>query len=382
MKRKFYITTTIASTLFFFKGQCKLWKEYFDVCAVSSNKDKLLLFAKEENVSYKYMDMHRNISAVNDILCLFRFILLFIVERPYVVHGNTPKASMLSMVAAWITHRPVRIYMCHGLRYQTTNGSLRHILMFMEKLSCKCATNVICVSEGVKKQLIEDHLCQASKAKVIRYGTAGGIDINYFSRDSIKNEINIRKTFNISDTSFVFCFVGRIVKDKGINELVKAFDKLSKEKKNIYLLLIGAEEKKLDPISKQSRMIIESNDRILALGKQKDVRPFLAASNAFVLPSYREGVGMVILEANALGVPAIASDIIGCRDVIGPGINGELVKPKDDDSLYKKMKQWEENQEIVEEMARNCREYVCSRYSSNDVASAYYKEYKRLCNIL
>ena len=112
------------------------------------------------------------------------------------------------------------------------------------------------------------------------------------------------------------------------------------------MLLIGAEEKKLDPISKQSRMIIESNDRILALGKQKDVRPFLAASNAFVLPSYREGVGMVILEANALGVPAIASDIIGCRDVIGPGINGELVKPKDDDSLYKKMKQWEENQTV------------------------------------
>ena len=142
--------------------------------------------------------------------------------------------------------------------------------------------------------------------------------------------------------------------------------------------MVGPEENDLDPISTQSRMIIESNKRIIALGRQNDVRPYLAASNAFVLPSYREGVGMVILEANAMGVPAIASDIIGCRDVIEPGINGELVKPKDDASLYKKMKQWEENQEIVEEMARNCREYVCSRYSSNDVASAYNKYYIEL----
>ena len=382
MKRKFYFTTTIANTLFFFKGQCKLWKENFDVCAVSSNKDKLLLFAKEENVSYKYIPMHRNISVVNDVLCLFRFIWLFITERPYIVHGNTPKASMLSMVAAWITHRPVRIYMCHGLRYQTTNGSLRHILMFMGKLSCRCATNVICVSDGVKNQLIEDHLCQATKAKVIRYGTAGGIDIDHFSRESINNEINTREKLNIPNSSFVFCFVGRIVKDKGINELVNAFDKLSKEKENIHLLLVGPEENDLDPISTQSRMIIESNERILALGRQNDVRPYLAASNAFVLPSYREGVGMVILEANAMGIPAIASDIIGCRDVIGPGINGELIPSQDEDSLYEKMKDWEENRQKVESMARNCREYVCSRYSSNDVASAYYKEYKRLCNNL
>lgn len=378
MKSKFIITSTIADTLFFFKGQSKLWKESFEICAISSNKEKLILFAKEEGVSYKYMHMHRNISIVNDILCLFRFIWLFIIERPYIVHGNTPKASMLSMVAAWMTHRPVRIYMCHGLRYQTTDGSLRHLLMFMEKLSCKCATNVICVSEGVKNQLIKDHLCHAAKAKVIRYGTAGGVNVNHFSRESINNEINTREKLSIPEASFVFCFVGRIVKDKGINELVNAFDKLSKEKKNVHLLLVGPEENDLDPISTQTKIIIESNERILALGKQNDVRPYLAASNAFVLPSYREGVGMVILEANAMGIPAIASNIIGCKDVIEPGINGELIPSHNEYSLYEKMKNWEENQQKVEKMAQNCREYVCSRYSSDDVASAYYKYYIEL----
>ena len=172
MKKKFFITTTVARTLYFFRGQARLWQQEFDVSAISSEKDRLATFAKEECIRYKYIPMHREISVWADFVCLLRFIWLFLKERPYVVHGNTPKASMLSMFAAWLTRRPVRIYMCHGLRYQTAEGLLRKILMFMEKVSCSCANNVICVSEGVKEQLIKDGRCDKKKAKVIRYGTA------------------------------------------------------------------------------------------------------------------------------------------------------------------------------------------------------------------
>ena len=143
MKRKFFITTTIARTLFFFSGQPRLWKEDFDVTAIAAQKDKLLTFASDESIRYKYMPMHREISLWADFVCMLHFIWVFAKERPYIVHGNTPKASMLSMVAAWITRRPVRIYMCHGLRYQTTSGLLRKVLMFMEKFSCSCANQII-----------------------------------------------------------------------------------------------------------------------------------------------------------------------------------------------------------------------------------------------
>lgn len=381
MQKKFYLVTTIPLSFIFFHKQPQLWKQIFKVCAISSNEKELNIFGQEENIDVQCIPMVRNISLFRDVRCLFLFIKLFISERPTIVHGNTPKASLLSMLAAWITRIPHRIYMCHGLRYQGTNGFLKHLLMFMERLSCYCATDVICVSEGVKKQLIKDNLCKSFKAQVVRYGTAGGINVKYFSRDSIRNSTSIRKKLNIPYSGFVFCFVGRIVKDKGINELLAAFELLSKEKDHIHLLLVGPEEKDLDPISLQSKIIIDTNKKVHALGLQKDVRPFLADSNAFVLPSHREGVGMVILEANAMGVPAIASDIIGCNDVVTSGINGELTMPKDTMSLYLKMKSWVENPQKVESMAQKCREYVCSRYSSDDVAIAYFNEYKKIAGL-
>ena len=380
MKPKLFITTTAARTFSFFRGQTKLWDETFDVCAISSEKEKLIDFAQTEGIRYCYMPMHREISLFSDVFCLLRFIWLLVKERPYIVHGNTPKASMLSMVAAWLTRRPVRIYMCHGLRYQTTTGNLRRILMFMEKLSCSCATQVICVSEGVRKQLVKDGLCKEGKGKVVGYGTAGGIDVDYFARESISGISDKRAELEIPQDDFVFSFVGRIVKDKGINELVAAFDKLSQDY-HVSLILVGPQENDLDPIKRETEELIKANKHIYAVGRQSDVRSYLAASDAFVLPSYREGVGMVLLEANAMDVPCIASDIIGCNDVVTEGVNGELVRPRSADALYHKMKDWAEHREYVEKLAKGCRNYVISRYSSEDVRRAYYHELKSLAGV-
>lgn len=380
MKPKLFITTTAARTLSFFKGQTKLWKESFEVCAISSEKEKLIDFAQTEGIRYCYMPMHREIYLFSDLCCLLRFIWLFIRERPYIVHGNTPKASLLSMIAAWLTRRPVRIYMCHGLRYQTTTGNLRRILMFMEKLSCFCATQVICVSEGVRKQLVVDGLCKEGKGKVVGYGTAGGIDVDYFTRKEIIEIPDKRVELGIPKNDFVFSFVGRIVKDKGVNELVTAFDKLSQDS-HVSLILVGPQENDLDPIKKETEETIKDNKHIHTVGRQNDVRPYLAASDAFVLPSYREGVGMVLLEANAMDVPCIASDIIGCNDVVTEGVNGELVQPRNVDALYQKMKDWVEHREHVADLAKGCRSYVLSRYSSEDVKRAYYLELTSLSEI-
>lgn len=376
-KRKFVITTTVGRTLFFFKDQPCLWSKQFDVTAIAAEKETLVKFAQQEGIDYQYIPMHREISLLSDISCLLRFIWFFLKERPYVVHGNTPKASMLSMVAAWLTRCPVRIYMCHGLRYQTAEGWLRKVLMAMEWLSCRCATQIICVSKGVKEQLVSDGVCMLNKAKVVRYGTAGGVDMDYFSRETLSENTNIRRQLMIPNNAFVFCFVGRIVKDKGMKELVSAFVRLAQDFEHICLLLVGQAEPHLDPLDDNTEKSIAANRRIYTVGYQKDVRPYLAASNAFVLPSYREGVGMVLLEANAMGIPCIASDIIGCRDVIEPLINGELVEARNESALYGKMKEWVEFPEKIKAMADQCREYALSRYSHTNVVQAYNNEYSR-----
>lgn len=380
-KDKFFLVTTVARSLMFFRGQPRRWTKDFNVCAVASEKETLINFSIQEGVEYHYIPMMRDISLLADIVCLFRFIVLFIKERPKVVHGNTPKASMLSMLAAWLTCRPVRIYMCHGLRYETTTGMLLKVLKVMEWISCHCATHVIGVSQGVVDKLVADGLCPKYKIKVVGFGTAGGINVERFSRDAIVESPNVRLELNIPENSFVFCFVGRIVKDKGIDELVAAFDKLSQCTNHIYLLLIGSEEGETDSISSLTKDTIKTNGRILPLGRQDDVRPFIAASNALVLPSYREGVGQVILEANALDVPCIATDIIGPRDVIEPMVNGELVKPRSVDALFEKMRDWTEHPDKVADMAKLSRAFVEARYEQGKVRKAYYNEYCKLAGL-
>lgn len=271
--------------------------------------------------------------------------------------------------------------MCHGLRYQTASGFTLRLLKAMEWLSCHCATTVIGVSKSVVGQLVADGLCPAEKCRVIGYGTAGGIDTERFSREAITEVPDMRNTLGIPDNSFVFCFVGRVVMDKGVNELVTAFSRLSEEYPLTYLLLIGPQEKDLDPISEESQRVIDGNARILTLGRQNDVRPYLRASDAFVLPSYREGLGQVLLEANAMDVPCIATDITGCKDVIEAGVNGELVEARNADLLYEKMKEWLNNPDKVKTMAANCRSLIVSRYKKDAVRDEYYKEYCKLARI-
>lgn len=375
-KKKFYITTTVGQSFIFFKGQPRLWKEKFDVCAISAEKERLVPFADEEGIRYKYLPLQREISLWADFKCLMMYIWIFMKDRPYVVHGNTPKASLLSMVAAWITRRPVRIYMCHGLRYQGTQGRLKKLLMWMETITCSCATHVISVSKGVAETMVESGLCKKEKMQVVGYGSAGGVDMNRYNPDVVDS--TVRKDLGIPDDAFVFTFVGRIVKDKGINELVNAFERISKVHDDLHLLLVGPVEDKQNPVDDTTLQIIHNNKHIHFVGSQQDVRPFLRASNAFVLPSYREGFGMVLIEAGSMGLPCITTNITGCNEIIVSGENGTIVEPKDINGLYAEMIKWYENPEQVRLMAQNARKMVEERYECHKVWENYYNMYMSL----
>ncbi len=376
LKKRLYLTTTIAASLSFFRGQPRLWKEKFDICAMSNETERLKEFAEEEGIEYKYMPLQGEISLLYDLIVLIRIIGVFLKERPYIVHGNTPKASLLSMLAAWITCRPVRIYMCHGLRYQGTQGFLKKLLMFMEKLTCACATHVLCVSKGVENTMLRDGLSTEKKIQVIGNGSAGGVDLEYFNPLSVSE--NVREELGISADAFVFCFIGRVVKDKGVNELVRAFDELSSSYANVHMLIVGPYEKKLNPIDEMVSYIIKNNIHIHAVGRQTDVRPFLKASDCFVLPSYREGFGMVLIEAGAMGLPCITTNITGCNEIIVPGENGAIIEPRNQDALYCVMKEWVNNPSVLKNMAEKARRMVETRYECHAVWNKYWEFYKNL----
>lgn len=376
--RKFFIVTTIPASLNFFKGQLAYINNDYEVVAISSEKELLERFGKEEGIDTFYISMKRPISLWHDFKSLMKFLLLFRKSKPDIVHGNTPKGSLLSMVAAKLTGVPVRIYMCHGLRYQGYSSMMKFLLKTMERISCYCATQVFCVSNGVKATLMADDICKAAKLKVVGNGSANGIDTVKFDRKNIPMD-TVLSIVDTYDNKFVFCFVGRLVKDKGVNELVSAFKRLAGIYNDIKLILVGPLEDNENAIDESTKKEINSNSNIVFWGRQKDIRPFMCASDVFVLPSYREGFGVVLMEAGALGIPCITTDIIGCNEIIRDGVNGKIIPPRNEEALYNVMKwMYDHRDNEVKGMARCARSLVVKRYEQVMVWNAMLKEYHSL----
>lgn len=375
-KKKLVIVTTVPMSFSFFKGLLRFLSEYFNVCIVSSERVQLERIAANEGVKSHYIPIKRPIFLVKDFISLLHFIIFLCKYRPSIVHGNTPKGGLLSMISSYICRVPVRIYMCHGLRYQGETGWMKWLLQKTETLSCSCATKVICVSYGVKQKLINDKICDRKKAVVVNNGSPAGIDVEYYDpKETSKARANMREILNIPHDAFTFIYVGRIVSDKGIDELVAAFVKLNKIYKSIYLILVGEEEPDIDPLSINSIDEIKNHPHICTVGYQIDVRPYLACADAFVFPSHREGFGMSLIEAGAMGLPCISADIIGCNEIIISGINGELVPSKNTNALFCCMKRWVENPKMIADMASNARRLVIDRYNQPDMWNALKDEY-------
>ena len=377
MKDKFFLITTVSMSLNFFKEQINHLNQFYDVTLISSPSAELKEIATRENVNHKGIKMNREIALFNDIKSLICLIIFFVKERPTVVHCNTPKASLLGLIAAYITRVPNRIYYIHGLRYEGVTGIKRKILITMEKISCFCANRIVAVSFGVQ-EIVENDLT-SKKVDVIHNGSANGMVIEDFI-NSQYNKSEIREELNILKSDFVYGFVGRIVGDKGINELIEAFQVLNEEYKDTKLLLIGFYEEELDPLKKETIEKIKNNQNIIELGFQKDVKKYLSIINVFVSPSYREGFGLSLLEANLMGKPVIATKITGYTEIVTQGENGFLIPIKNSEELKNKMEWSLLNSEIILKMKDQCINIVKEKYNHVDVmkhALNYYLKMKK-----
>jgi glycosyltransferase involved in cell wall biosynthesis len=257
-------------------------------------------------------------------------------------------------------------------------GTKLRILEFVEKQTYASATKVYPNSKGLYDFILAKHFTGKEKLKVIANGSSNGIDTKHFNRNSISEiEKNVlRQSLKLQSNIFVFIFVGRLVGDKGINELVQAFSKLNNERTK--LLLVGSLESELDPLRSETLKEINENQNIISVGFQKDVRPYLSISNALVFPSYREGFPNVVMQAGAMELPAIVSNINGCNEIIVEGENGIIVPVKNVDAIQKAMDIMLMNTELYLKMKENSRKMITDRYEQQVVWDALLDEYKRL----
>jgi len=375
-KKKLFIVTTIPLSLIFFKGQLLLLRDEFDLTLISSPEEELFKTANYNKVKSYGIAMKREISLFYDFLSLFKLVVCFYRNKPDIVHGNTPKGSFLSMIASWLCRVPTRIYYVHGLRYQGTTGLKKRILIYMERISCKLATDIFAVSKGVEGVMYEDGITKR-KINVIWNGSINGINSEFFNPEIIECN-SLQEQYGIKNEDFVFGFIGRIVADKGINELVWSFKNLKELYPNTKLLLVGNYEHNLDPLLLETRIEIEQNKNIIVAGFQKDIRPFYKLMNLFVFPSYREGFGISLMEAAAMNIPAISSDIIGCNEIIEHNVNGFLIPSKNKKALMEKMKFCLENKNEIEVMSTLTRAIILSKFEQKQLWIETIEIYKQI----
>lgn len=356
----------------------ELQEDGYDVVTVSSPGLELNELAEREGVKAVSVPMERRMSPLKDLKSLWRLVKVFRSEKPMMVHSITPKAGLLCMMAAWLTRVPVRVHTFTGLVFPTSAGLKRRVLMATDWLTCACATHVIPEGEGVKNDLINNKITK-KPLDVLGFGNIRGIDLDYFNPslpDVQAEAAKIRKK-----DLFTFIFVGRLVGDKGINELVTAFRMLNEKYPAIRLILVGRKEQALDPLKPDTLAEIDHNSSIEAVGRQADVRPWLVASDAFVFPSYREGFPNVVIEAGAMGLPQIVTNINGANEIIIEGKNGTIVPPRDAEALYQAMKQMMEHYDYRNRMSDNARDLISSRYEQSYVRQCLKEFYKQVLNI-
>ena len=374
MKKKSIRISTIPLSLdVLLQGQLRMLSEHYEVVGVSSPGEELDKVAQREGIRTIAVPMERKISPFKDLVSLFRLIRLFHREKPWMVHSLTPKAGLLAMTAAWICRVPVRIHMFTGLVFPTTTGLKQKILMATDSITCACATNVLPEGKGVKKDL--EHFRITSKPlQIIGNGNINGIDLEFFDRTP---EVWEQAEKYRKEEVVTFCFVGRIVRDKGMNELVAAFQRLHQTYPNTRLVLVGPFEEKLDPVLPETRQSIEQQAAIEWMGWQNDIRPFLAASEVFVFPSYREGFPNVVLQAGAMGLPSIVTDINGSSEIITEGVNGFIIPSQNEEALYKAMEKLLDTEER-RKLAQQARPQIANRYERKALWKELLKFYRSL----
>lgn len=372
--------TTVPETLNFLKGQTGYMKARgFEVHALSSPGEFLTEFAASEQVSVHAVKMHRRITPLQDIYAIFQLWLHLLQIRPQIVHAHTPKGGLVGTISAWLAGVPVRIYHIRGLPFMTATGYKRLLLRWSEKVSCLLANQVLCVSHSIREVAVAE-ICPADKVKVLLGGSGNGVDASgKFNPAQVGEHTRqeIRKKYGIPAEALVVGFVGRIVRDKGIAELVAAWQTLRAEFPNLHLLMVGSFEPQ-DAVSPDVENLLTSDARIHLTGIVYNTAPVYAAMDILTLPTYREGLPNVPLEAAAMELPVVATLIPGCIDAVQNGVTGTLVPPRNAEALADAIRMYLNDSELRRQHGQVGRDRILQEFRQEAIWEAVYQEYLQL----
>ncbi len=380
MQKIVRVTTIPLSLEKLLEGQLTFMSKHYDVIAVAADEKRLEKYGVDNNVETYAVELTRAITPIADLKAVFKLTSFLLKEKPLIIHSHTPKAGIISMLAGWLAGVPIRLHTVAGLPLLEVQGFKRRILDLVEKLTYELAHKVFPNSYELKKIILDLRYADEPKLKVLGNGSSNGIDTTYFDPQQFSENFkaDLKSTLGIPKGDIVFVFVGRLVKEKGIEELVRAFNELRFSTPKCSLLLIGPFEQDLDPISEEIIQEIENNPNIITTGYELDVRPYFAIADILTFPSYREGFPNVVLQAGAMSLPAIVSDINGCNEIIQDGENGIIIPVKSEKALKFAMKKLVDDVELRSRLTLNARHVIQEKYEREYFWQILLKEYKEL----
>ena len=374
-------TTAAVSLRYLLAGQIKFMSEYgLEVHTASADGPHRPPYLLEEHSTHHTLPLRRTIAPLVDLGCLARMIRLLLRLRPDIVHAQTPKAGLLSMLAARLVGVPLRIYTIGGLPLESLTGFRRLLVRFTERLACRCATHVWPNSEGIKRLLEVENICSPKKMEIIGRGSSNGIDLEEFDpkqfdpavREEIRSQIGYRPELRY------LLFVGRMVSQKGIPELIRVFERLHSDHPELRLLLVGPFDREWDLLPPATLRTIDTHPSILATGFSKRVAYFMELADLFVFPSHREGLPNVILQAGAVGCPVVAAAATGTTDLIAHEQTGLLHEVRNEEALQRALEYALRHPDRMRTFAENLRRRVVRDYRREDVHRAILDRYRQL----
>lgn len=377
-KKIIRITTVPLALRNLLRGQMKYMKEAgFEVIMISAEGAGYHEVIKNEECRHIIVPMTRKITPLRDFKCLLALYRIIKKERPDIVHTHTPKAGLLGMLAAFFCGIKIRIHTVAGLPLMTEKGFRLHLLKFIEKLTYRAASNVWPNSKSLYNYIIDNKFASPKKLKVIGKGSSNGIDLARFDPSKLNHKIldAVSNSFQYDPSCNYLLFIGRLVSDKGISELVNAFIRIQPTYPNLKLILVGSFENELDPLPTNVLTNIENHPSIIHVGWTENGAYYMTLANYFIFPSHREGFPNVILQAGAMDLPVICSRIPGNVDIVKDGVTGLLFDIADEGMLMEKIEYALKNEEAMQKMAQTLKKTVITEFPQEKIWKLIYEEY-------
>ncbi|WP_215223528.1 glycosyltransferase family 4 protein [Echinicola shivajiensis] len=380
MPKLIRVSTVPISLKLLLSGQMKYMKDAgWEVLMVSADGKEVSEVKRKEGCEHVVIPFSRKITPFHDLICLWKLIQLFKQEKPDIVHTHTPKAGLLGMIAAKFSGVKIRIHTVAGMPYVVTKDNKRKLLETMERWTFGNATHVWPNSNSLKDLILKEKLCVPEKVEVLGDGSSNGVDLERFNRDNLKENHLVAATMRVmpGEKDFIILAVGRLVKDKGIEELVNAFlnSKIINQSK---LVLLGDFEQELDPLEEDIIRKIEDHPRIVQVNWSDHVEHYMAISDVLVHASHREGFPNVLLEAGAMQLPIICSDIMGNIDIVSNKKTG-LVFPVKDKAVLKEALEFAfVKREAMQTLADHLYLEVTAKYGRKKMHALILEKYRAL----